>query len=365
MDIGNRGLLDASKMKERQDVHRRALDLETNNPVPLLIAPYNMWYVTKDRLEDPHSDLETQVTMREQQNMVDDYSIPHLKPGTGLGTIPAAFDCSWRAVDDADPWIIPIITAENPEDVYKLEMPDPIKDGQNPLFFKRAAYFEEHSSLPVEACNIPSPLTTASMVWNYSDLAIALLERPKEVHHLLDLATEYTIAFLKQQLAKMQNLWSLSHMNWYIPLEYGLRVSDDVLAVLSPAHYEEFGIPYNNRLSREFGGIVVHSCGNIVHNIPSIMEKTEGLRGIELTLPHNNIQKVKDLAAGKTALMMRYWNFDWDNQTPPDDLISYTQDVLDMLGTRGIMLEMQVPSATTEESIKLAKRFQAKAWRSK
>jgi len=95
------------------------------------------------------------------------------------------------------------------------------------------------------------------------------------------------------------------------------------------------------------------------------MEKTEGLRGIELTLPHNDIQKVKDLAAGKTALMMRYWNFDWDNQTPPDDLVSYTQDVLDTLGTRGIMLEMQVPSATTEEAIELAERIQAKAWRSK
>jgi hypothetical protein len=60
--------------------------------------------------------------------------------------------------------------------------------------------------------------------------------------------------------------------------------------------------------------------------------------------------------------MMRYWNFDWDDQTSPDDLVSYTQGVLDTLGTRGIMLEMQVPSATNEEAIKLAEQCQTQGW---
>jgi hypothetical protein len=352
-------------MEERQQAHRRALDLETNNPVPLLIAPYNMWYATRKRLDDVALDLQEQVAMREQQNLVDDFSIPHLKPGIGLGAIAAAFGCGWRPAEDADAWIKPLITQDNPQDVYQLEMPDPKTSGRNPSFFERVAYFEEHSALPLEACNIPSPLTVASMIWDYSSFAMALLEAPREVHHLLELITDYTITFLKQQVAEIGNLWSLSHMNWYIPLDYGLRVSDDVLAILSPNQYQEFGVAYNNRLSREFGGIVVHSCGNIVHNIPSIVEKTEGLRGIELTLPHNDIRKVKELAAGKTALMMRYWNFDWDNETPPDDLVAFTEGVLDTLGTRGIMLEMQVPSTTTEEAVELARRCQAKEWRSK
>ncbi|MCP4165048.1 MAG: hypothetical protein GY759_04030 [Chloroflexi bacterium] len=364
MEIDDLAVLDAAKMEHRQNVHRRALDLETHNPVPLLIAPYNMWYVTADRLDNVALDLEKQVAMRERQNLVDDYSIPHLKPGTGLGAIPAAFGCEWRAADDADPWIIPIITKDNPQDVYKLAMPDPKSDGQNPLFFQRVAYFEEHSALPLQTCNIPSPLTSASMIWNYSDFAIALIEHPKEVHHLLDLVTEYTIAFLRQQMAAMPNLWALSHMNWYIPPEYGLRVSDDVLAVLSPDQYGEFGVQYNNRLSREFGGIVVHSCGNIVHNLSTIIEQTEGLRGIELTLPHNDILKVKQLAAGKTALMMRYWNFDWEDSVPPHDLVEFTESVFETLGTRGIMLEMQAPTATTAEAIDLANRFKAKEFHS-
>ncbi len=201
------------------------------------------------------------------------------------------------------------------------------------------------------------------MIWDYSSFLMALVDFPSEVHHLLELITEYTVAFLRQQIACIENLWSLTHMNWYIPLGYGLRVSDDVLAVISPRQYEEFGVTYNSRLSREFGGIVVHSCGDIVHNIPSIL-KTEGLRGITLTLPHNDVRKVADLASGKTALMLRYWNMDWENETPPDDLVTYTESMLDILGSRGIMLEMQVASATTEEAIAVSRRLQAKDLRS-
>ncbi len=363
MDQQNHSLVGAEQVKQRQDLIRRALDLESNNPVPFLVAEYDMWFATQDKLEDAELDLGMQVAKYERQSLVDDYTVPHLKPGTGLGTIPAAFGCEWGLNMEADPWIKPLITGGNARDVYRLEMPDPRTSGKNGLFFDRVAYFQSRSALPLGACNIPAPLTAASMIWDYSSFLVALLDNPREVHHLLELVTEYTIAFLKQQIADIQRLWSLTHMNWYIPLEYGLRVSDDVLAVISPRQYEEFGVPYNSRLSREFGGIVVHSCGSITHNLPAIL-KTDGLRGITLTLPHNDILKVAELAAGKTALMLRYWNMDWENETPPNDLLGYTQQVLDKLGTRGILLEMQVPSATTEEAIALAQHIQSQAWRS-
>lgn len=350
-------------VREREAIHRGALDLAPNNPVPFLVAPHGMWYATEHRLKDPEVDLREQERRLERQCGVPDYSIPHLKPGTGLGTIPTAFGCRWRLVPDADPWIEPVITGENPKAVYDLKMPDPAAGGLNPLFFQRAAYFEEQSSLPLESCNIPAPLTAASMIWDYSSFALALLEHPKEVHHLLELVTDYTIRTLRCQIGELRRIWSLSHMNWYIPLEYGLRVSDDVMAILSPRQYREFGVRYNNRLSEEFGGIVVHSCGDIVHNIPATLE-TEGLRGITMTLPHNDILKVKELAAERTALMLRYWNQDWEGRTPPSDLVAYTSDVLNTLGTRGIMLEMQVRSESFAEAVDVAEQLQAENWRS-
>lgn len=355
--------LESDQIDERKRVIRRALDLESNNPVPFLVAPYGMWYATQDVLTDVAQDLTAQEARNEHQSMVDDYSLPHLKPGTGLGTIATAFGCGWRGDPNADPWIEPLIS-DNPQDVYRLELPDPESSGLNQLFFDRVAYFQAHSSYPLIACNIPAPLTTASMIWDYTAFLTALIDHPRQVHHLLDLVTEYTILFLRKQIGAIQNLLSLTHMNWYIPVEYGLRVSDDVLAVVSPGQYREFGVPYNSRLSDEFGGLIVHSCGNIVHNIPTVLQ-ISGIRGITLTLPHNDMHKIADLAAGKTSLMMRYWNPDWEQGTRPGDLVVYTKHVLEAVGTRGVMLEMQAPSATTEEAIELASRIQAQQWRSR
>lgn len=120
MDISNNALLDAYAVQERQNVIRRALDMESHNPVPFLVAPYNMWFATDDRLSDAEFDLNSQTTKYEQQRLVDDYTVPHLKPGIGLGAIPAAFGCEWRQNMEADPWVRPLITHKNPQDVYRL-----------------------------------------------------------------------------------------------------------------------------------------------------------------------------------------------------------------------------------------------------
>lgn len=347
-------------IEERKAVIRRAIDLEPNNPVPLLVQPHGKWYATEDVLSDVRLDLARQVSRNEQQCLVEDYSVPHLKPGVGLGVLAAAFGCEWKTTSDSDAWVRPLIS-DWAQGVYGLELPGPRTSGKNKLVFERLAYFQTHSSLPLQTCHIPSPLTIASMIWDYSSFLVALIEHPREVHYLLDLVTEATIVFLRQQIAVINNLWGLSHEDWFIPPEYGLRVSDDVLAVISPTQYEEFGVPYNNRLSREFGGIVIHSCGNIAHNIPSILE-TEGLRGIDCTLPHNHIQALADLAAGKTALMLRFWQQDWPDGIMPN-LEAYSEEVLACLGTRGIMLQMEVPSI--EDAIELSKHLRSKGWRSK
>ncbi len=103
--------------------------------------------------------------------------------------------------------------------------------------------------------------------------------------------------------------------------------------------------------------IVVHSCGNVVHNLSTILE-TDSLRGIDITLPHNDIYRVAEIAAGRTALMLRYWVQDWKEGIVPD-LEQYTEQALSVLGTRGILLEMQVPSGTLIEARELAGRLKS------
>jgi hypothetical protein len=64
----------------------------------------------------------------------------------------------------------------------------------------------------------------------------------------------------------------------------GIGISDDLATVVSPRIYEEFARPYNERMARELGGLVVHSCGVWRPAIIDAVRKTERLLGVELAL---------------------------------------------------------------------------------
>ena len=343
--------------EQKKDILRRAFQLEANLPVPIMVQPFGKWYATRANMDDWATDLAQQTQRYTEQEQVFDFSLPHLMTGLGLGSIAASFEAQAIWDDEADAWIKPLVTTD-PQAVYKLQLPDPHTSGLNPTIFKRIEYFQEHGQFPLEPCNIASPLTTASYIWDYSELMFAITEYPQAVHHLLELVTQATVEFVRTQAAVIDNLFALSHEDWYIPVDMGVRVSDDVLAVLSPAHYEEFGVRYNNILAREFGGISIHSCGSIVYQIPTIL-KTENLTSIDLTLPHNDPVALAEVAAGRTALTMRYWIQDWENQESPN-LEEYTDWIIELFGTRGILLQMETP--TLPEAIELSARLRQKWW---
>ena len=56
-------------------------------------------------------------------------------------------------------------------------------------------------------------------------------------------------------------------------------MSDDNLVNVSPEVYDEFVVPYNNRISAAFGGLFLHSCTIKANNLPSL-RKLHGLTGI-------------------------------------------------------------------------------------
>ena len=59
----------------------------------------------------------------------------------------------------------------------------------------------------------------------------------------------------------------------------GISVSDDETILLSPGLFEEFGLPYLNRISDAFGGLYYHCCGDFGHVLDKIL-KIKGLRAI-------------------------------------------------------------------------------------
>ena len=336
-------------IEERKERIRAAWDLREPDEVPFLIEIGPFHAATARYFGSDREELAWNEAYHRDREAVYDYGLPNLKPNLGIGLMAAAFGCAQTANEEADPWIRPILREENAGDVRRLPLPDP---AANPVLlraYERIAFLQSNSGLPLRLVNVASPLVTASQIWDYTTFVEATLLHPAEVHELLEKVTESTIAFVKAQVARIERLHALSHEMWYLPVEYGIRVSDDTAALMSPALYREFGVRYNNRLSEAFGGIVVHSCGDL-SNVFGVMLETRGLRGIDLAIPQNpRWDLIRDGAAGRTALVLRH--FYWDHGADATggggrvDLVEYSRRLVEYFGRRGVLIQTSAPTA--------------------
>jgi len=333
------------KPEEKKQILDAVWRLEDTDEVPFSIEIGLFHGATTAFFDDAAAEVKWSEDLHRNREGVYDYGLPNIKPNQGIGTIAAAFGCEYTVNNEADPWIKSIIREENAEDVYKLAIPDP---QTNPVFKKvwqRIESLEKLSPLPLRMVNVASPLVTASMIWDYTSFIEATLVCPDEVHALLEKVTEATIIYIKEQFKRIHNLFSVGHESICpVPRFAGVRVSDDTAALLSPDLYREFGVKYNNQISRAFGGIVVHSCGDVQHVAPVMME-IEGLKGLDFTIPQvMNWEAVKNAAAGKTVLCLRqrYWDHSQDSKV---DLADYTEKLAQTFGRKGLIIETSTPTA--------------------
>jgi len=339
------------KPEEKKQILDAVWRLEDTDEVPFVVEIGPFHGATTAFFDDPAAEVKWSEELHHNREGVYDYGLPNIKPNQGIGTIAAAFGCEYTVNNEADPWIKSIIKEENAEDVHKLAIPDP---ETNPVFKKvwqRIESLEKLSPLPLRMVNVASPLVTASMIWDYTSFIEATLVCPDEVHVLLEKVTEATIIYIKEQFKRIHNLFSVGHESICpVPRFAGVRVSDDTAALLSPDLYREFGVKYNSQISREFGGIVVHSCGDIHHVAPVMME-IEGLKGLDFTIPQvTHWEAVRDAAAGKTVLCLRqrYWDHPQDSKV---DLADYSENLVKTFGRKGLIIETSAPTAEEAEAL--------------
>ncbi len=334
---------------EKCEIILKTWNLEPTPEVPFLIEIGHPHFATNPYYDHDEAELRWNEQYHRDRAQIYDYGMPNIKPNLGISVIAAAFDCEFTVNNEADPWVTARISEKNVTDVYKLEKPNPTT---NPIYqkaFARIDFLQANSDLPLRLVNVPSPLVTASLIWNYTSFIESTLLYPKEIHALLEIVTEATIEFVQLQLQRIKHLHTMGHEMWYLPRKIGIRISDDTAALMSPKLYREFGVKYNAKIAEAFGGIVVHSCGELKHIMPVIME-TPGLRGIDLTIPQNaKWAVIKEAAAGKTALNLRH--FFWDHPGEGTKLVKYTRSLVDYFGKQGIFIQTSTPSIAKAVSL--------------
>jgi len=249
--------------------------------VPVVIYPsWDMW--NDDTCRDRERFLRMNLWgMAESANWASDAVFPHLEPWYGVGLYASAFGCRYYWEGNSAPQTHPIY--KSADEVAHITTPrvgdsEPMRE-----VLERIRYYRQvtHDQLPICLTDTQSPNDTASLLMEVNEFFTVSSFEPERLERFMNAITDTIIAFSEMQMEALGPVLSLpGHLMLCHPSWSGISVSDDNMAMLSPKAYEVAALPYNARLARHFGGIALHSCGVIGHNIP-IQLRTPELKQVE------------------------------------------------------------------------------------
>jgi uroporphyrinogen-III decarboxylase len=268
---------------------------------------------------------------------IDDDFVPYLMPWFGTVVVASAFGCPVEFYPKQDPATNPrCYPVRTPEDVRRLQIPDPEKDGLMPRVLHFLRYMKERSFLPVGITDFQGPLTTANQLMGYDHLIYLMQDDPGAMHELMDKVTEALILWVKKQKQVIGEplMECISDQQVYTGRHAGVWFSDDDAVLMSPAAYREFVVPYNSRILRTFGGGCLHYCGNATHQADNFLA-TEGLLAINNYTLHNTaaFRRLKEKLQGRIVLFACDFT--------PLDYEAYFRELLDGISCRGLVVQTQ------------------------
>ena len=105
-------------------------------------------------------------------------------------------------------------------------------------------------------------LNVAAMVLEQQEFFIALFEQPAQVHAFLERVCTHVIDFGNYlHAAAGASMCGGTWPDIFFPTDLGMMWTEDMMPLLSPALYREFGLPYVKRMDAAFGGCCLHCCG--------------------------------------------------------------------------------------------------------
>jgi hypothetical protein len=158
----------------------------------------------------------------------------------------------------------------------------------------------------------------------------AIYTAPQAVHRLLDMVTECLIEWWNIQETYIGR-WGRGHTSHSIFMPRGVFIGDDCLVTVSPQIWEEFFMPYNNRLSREYGNFITyHCCMRYDTHFESII-KTDGFAGFDPSPEYNDFNKIASALEKAHGI----WTRSLSNQDAHKDFIRRLRGKVGMMFSVG------------------------------
>ena len=258
----------AVQEERNQFIYQWAQGLCPHEVPVLMYPPWDMW--NDNTCADRQLFIERNLWgMATSAQWASDGVFPHLQPWYGVGIYATAFGCHYIWQRGSAPQTRPLYTSA--AEVRNITTPQPSDSREMQEVLQRIRWYRKvtHDRLPICLTDTQSPNDTASLILEASEFfAVSTLE-PERLERLLNAVTDLIINFSEMQIKAIGlNLSLPGHQMICHPTWSGVSISDDNMAMLSPRSYEVAALPYNSRLAEHFGGIALHSCGSIAHNIP-------------------------------------------------------------------------------------------------
>lgn len=251
------------------------------------------------------SELECAITYYHSLNRERGDNIPAVNATLGTYIFPSAFGAKIKTFGDGHKYVAePLIRSiEDVDKVRRLPLEESYLGKQLDLL--RRIVKGTDGKVPVRMPDIQNPLGVAEMMWDSNDFYVSLYDHPEKVHALLRMICETILDFVRRVKNEVPQLVPVS-WPWVWAPEGGVHISDDTMSMVSPDMYEEYGVRYNNYLSREFGGVYLHSCTMKEQYFNSIM-KNEGLRSVNFAAQYSSdMEIIFNYFSGKAVIIPHY-----------------------------------------------------------
>jgi hypothetical protein len=134
--------------------------------------------------------------------------------------------------------------------------------------------------------DLQGPMDVAELLWG-SGIFVDVFDQPERVKALLDLICETYAVVLEKWYGIFPPPLETYAVHWGMLHKGRIMLRDDSAMNFSPAMYEEFIKPYDQRLLDALGGGAIHFCGRGEHFIES-MSDSPGLHAVNMTQPELN-----------------------------------------------------------------------------
>jgi uroporphyrinogen decarboxylase len=182
-----------------------------------------------------------------------EYGPDSIGVGPGLFGIAEAMGADLKFPEDGMPYIGGAVI-HHESDLDRINPADPYRDGRLPLFLEALKIIDDRigRQVPVSS-SIGGPLTAAAALRGTENLLKDFYRRPEWVHRLLMIVTESALNYIDAVAA--------------LGLKTGISEPMASSSLISPAHFEEFVVPYlklyTERIKKHYGrGPHLHICGD-------------------------------------------------------------------------------------------------------